>query len=132
LRPAAGSAEGPTAGAYRSTIKVKVGSVVPSPNTTVEPLLFIVLSLSKGSSAEIIVSTKDWLSRGGQLPVGPFWRFTTATVSGPRLEFNLLGQHNAMAEPPQTIKWSDANSGQFSGRPDAGTVYSAPFTRLDG
>jgi hypothetical protein len=132
LRPAAGPAEGPTVGAYQSTIKVMVGSVIPSPNSTIEALLLVVLSISEKGSAQIIVSTKDWLSRGGQSPVGPFWRFTTAKVEGTRLEFKLLGLANTMAENPQTFKWSDVNSGRFSGRPDQGTVYAAPFTRLDG
>ena len=127
-----GGAQGPTVGSFQSTIKVMVGSVIPSPNSTIESLLLVILSMSNGNTAQIIVSTKDWVSRGGQPPIGPFWRFTTAAVEGSRLEFKLLGLANSMAEMPQTFKWSDAHSGRFSGRPDQGTVYAANFTRLDG
>ena len=72
-----GGAPGPTVGSFQSTIKVMVGSVIPSPNSTIESLLLVILSMSNGNTAQIIVSTKDWVSRGGQPPIGPFWRFTT-------------------------------------------------------
>jgi hypothetical protein len=129
LRPANSSPDSQKIGSYKTTTKAAIGTTTGSPNnTTLEPLLLIVLSVSNGDAAEIIFSTRDW-GQGGH--DGKIWRYTTATLSGPRLEFRYKLMTGTTQENPYEFKWRDADSGILTAKPEAIGFHSSPFTRLD-
>jgi hypothetical protein len=120
LRAPNGSPESQKVGSFKTADKVAVGT--SSQTYTFEPFLLVVLCLSDAGTAEIIYSTKDWAGSGGNI-----WRYATAQLSGPKLEFLIAGNNN-----PKQFRWTDANSGTFA---DFGhNIYlrhNTPFTRLD-
>ena len=122
-------------GSFKTTIKVTVGSQLAAvTGTSLEPLILIVLSVSGGNSAEIVFATKDWFRGTGGIR-GSVWRYSTATLSGPKLEFGFArrqGGGGNEQEYTQSFKWSDANSGAFSGQTNNTITNFSSFARLDG
>ena len=123
-RPSGNSANARMVGSFRFLNSTPLGK---------DPALLVVMSVD-GQTAEIITSQKGIHNpKTGKMEAGSLWRFTTATVSGDRIDFVPRDQANQF-----TFKWSDANSGTISytggggggGGPSLGSVER--FTRLDG
>jgi hypothetical protein len=98
-----------------------------------EPFLLIVISVSEGTSAEIVFATRNWTDLGS-LARGNVWRYSTAILSDASLKFSAHGNNaGGSLERAVEFKWSDANSGrQNSGSFGQMLFPSVPFTRLDG
>jgi hypothetical protein len=113
-RPGKNSPHFQKAGSFKWDDRKRIG---------VNPSLIIALSIEDNGQAEILLSTRN--------DRGPFWRCTTATVSGAQLQFE-----PDYKRPLYILNWSDANSGSATQRlPDrrAGNAFiDAKFTRLDG
>lgn len=120
LRPSSSSPDSSKIGSFKTTYKASIDS--RHGNTTIEPMLFIVLSTS-GSAAEVIFSTKDWYREGGK-----FWTYGMGNLEGPKIAVAVNRARGA--EYPHTFVWKDANSGSYSVRVVT-LIYSASFTRLD-
>ena len=86
------------------------------------PAILIVMSVDDGKSAETIVSAVG--------ERGPYWRITTATVSGDKLEWVPRA-----ASGKRVISWRDANSGSVDLHPPPDRnvmITTSSMTRLDG
>ena len=96
--------------------------------TSIEPLLFIVVSVSDQSTAEVIISTRDWSSWRDS--VGKRWLYLSGSLNGRNLE---VTPNLSIIKPRYEFRWSDDGSGRYTDLTGGlVTVYSAPFTRLDG
>jgi hypothetical protein len=84
--------------------------------------LLIVLSVPGGNSAEVIIAYKNWRLAGGNR-----WSYVSADKTDGTISYP-----NADEYVRHEFKWRDADSGAYTGKPNAGAFYSSPFTRLDG
>jgi hypothetical protein len=125
LRRRNGSLDNEKVGSFKSTVKVMVGSEITSTaGTSLEPLLMVILSVSDRSTAEIIYAFKN-------SPGGDIWRYATAALSGPKLEFdqiNWRGNGSIRWE----FKWRTADAGTSQTQFGGIGFFHNPFSRLDG
>jgi hypothetical protein len=133
FRPPASASDSQKIGSFKSMFKVRVGtSYGGNDGYSIEPFLLVVLTVSNGNTAEIMFSTNDHKRQAGLAGSGTMWRYSPATLSGPRLEFIFGAAGPAF---PNWLKWSDANSGVFTGgvtsNATGGTRFTYDFTRLD-
>jgi hypothetical protein len=126
-RPAGNALGAQMTGSFQYLSRTPLGS---------DPALLLVMSVDPSGTAEIITANKGIHNpKTGKMEGGSIWRFTTANVSGNRLEFVPRDQAARM-----TFSWSDANSGSFSSLQENATGGgnnktvggSTKFTRLDG
>ena len=108
-RPAGNSRDASKVGAFKFESLTPRGERVPS--------VLLVLSVEEQQSAEIILAGKN--------AEGVGWYFRTGTLSGNRLEVDVV-----YGGPHSIFDWRDANSGSFS--LIGNKLFTTSFTRLDG
>ena len=124
-RAATGSADADKIGSFKHQFMARVGAAAgrhPAPG------MFIVLAAAGGSTAEVVVTAKDWETAGGNR-----WRLVTAEKSARSITFNSVDDSVSFE-----MKWTDQKSGSCHAGPGP-RFYGGqfrhqhmPFTRLDG
>jgi hypothetical protein len=120
-RPAGNSPDGQKVGAYKYVAQSPIGR---------DNQLLIVMSVEEGRTAELIIAGRGrYNPQTAKGEAGTYWRFTTATVSGNKMEYVPRDGASRFV-----FTWKEAGSGTLTQLNEnaQGSVYNTTFTRLDG
>lgn len=128
MKPSNSSPDARMIGSYTCNIPVRVNA-----NIVVNaPSVFIVMSVTDGTTAHLVGAAKDWSPTTGG--TGSRWRYYTAAKTEKGVKFLTLDEFNNWE-----WAWRDQNSGTLVVTPTAlkpqhlyGGTLNYPFTRLDG